>query len=244
MARKAMRMVDGNYQPPIPLAEAKKIIKEVNNYKRKKGVTQPFQDQGYASHQLLFTIDLFNRTVDSLITNPTLTPENQKVYYNKLNKRVSGLLKFLQEGPPEYLGRIYMHQRDKRIPEQSLQKFNKEFNDGLHDDITSILPITPKKFIDTLKAYSETTHHLSDNPINNNRKNNHRDDLRHLIDLLFEMYIKCSGRPPGRNSVGEKVYKGDFVKLVKLVEPYVKLTSPITNDAIRDGVKLYAKYYL
>ena len=244
MARKAIRKKGKKYPPPIPLAEAKKIIKEVNIYKRKKDVTKPFPNPGYAVSQLLSTIDLFNQTVDRFITNPTLTPKNQKDYYNKLNKRVSELLKFLKEEPPEYLERIYMHQRDKRIPEQSLQKFNKEFNDGLHDDITSILPITPKKFIDTLKAYRETTDHLSDNPINNNRKNNHRDDLRHLIDLLFEMYIKCSGRPPGRNSDGEKVYKGDFVLLVKLVEPYVKLTSPITNDAIRDGVKLYAKYSL
>jgi hypothetical protein len=244
MARKAIRKKGKKYPTPIPLAEAKKIINDVNIHKREKGVSPPFKDQGYAISQLLSTIDLYNQTVDNLITNPALTPENQKTYYNKLNKRVSRLLDFLQEEPPEYLERIYMHQRDKRIPEQILQKFNKEFNDGLHDDITSILPITPKKLIDTLKAYAKTTKHLSDNPINNNRKNNHRDDLRHLIDLLFEMHIKCSGRPPGRNSVGEKVYKGDFVLLVKLVEPYVKLTSPITNDAIRDGVKLYAKYYL
>lgn len=113
----------------------------------------------------------------------------------------------------------------------------------MNGDITITEPITPpQKFINTLKAYSETIDHLYNNPINKNRKDNHRDDLRHLIDLLFEMYIKCSGRPPGQNDDGDKVYKGDFVLLVKLVEPYVKLTSPITNDAIRDGVKLYAKY--
>jgi hypothetical protein len=188
----------------------------------------------------LFTIDLFNNTVDSLITNSTLTPKNQKDFYKKLNKRVSRLLEFLQEGPPEYLGRIYMHQRDKRIPEQSLNKKD----EGLNGDITITEPINPKKFINTLKAYSETIDHLYNNPINKNRKDNHRDDLRHLIDLLFEMYIKCSGRPPGQNYDGDKVYKGDFVLLVKLVEPYVKLTSKITNDAIRDGVKLYAKYSL
>ena len=240
MARKAMKRINKNYQPPIPLNECKKIIKKVNGYERKKGVTQPFPKQDYAIHQLLFTIDLFNQTVDSLITSPTLTPSNQKDYYEKLNKRVSGLLKFLQEGLPEYLGRIYMHQRDKRIPEQSLNKKD----EGLNGDITITEPINPQKFINTLKAYSETIDHLYNNPINKNRKDNHRDDLRHLIDLLFEMYIKCSGRPPGRNSDGEKVYKGDFVLLVKLVEPYVKLISPITIDAIRDGVKLYAKYYL
>ena len=240
MARKAMKRINKNYQPPIPLNECKKIIKKVNGYERKKGVTQPFPKQDYAIHQLLFTIDLFNQTVDSLITSPTLTPSNQKDYYEKLNKRVSGLLKFLQEGLPEYLGRIYMHQRDKRIPEQSLNKKD----EGLNGDITITEPINPQKFINTLKAYSETIDHLYNNPINKNRKDNHRDDLRHLIDLLFEMYIKCSGRPPGRNSDGEKVYKGDFVLLVKLVEPYVKLTSKITNDAIRDGVKLYAKYSL
>ena len=240
MVRKAIRKKGKKYPPPIPLAEAKKIIKEVNIYKRKKDVTKPFPNQGYAVSQLLFTIDLFNQTVDGLITNPTLTPSNQKDYYEKLNKRVSGLLKFLQGGLPEYLGRIYMHQRDKRIPEQSLNKND----EGLNGDITITEPINPKKFINTLKAYSETIDHLYNNPINKNRKDNHRDDLLHLIDLLFEMYIKCSGRPPGRNSDGEKVYKGDFVLLVKLVEPYVKLTSKITNDAIRDGVKLYAKYSL
>jgi hypothetical protein len=233
-----MKRIDKNYQPPIPLDECKKIIEKVNSYKRKGD--QPFKNQDYAIHQLLFTIDLFNQTVDSHITNPTLTPKNQKDFYKKLSKRVSRLLKFLQEGPPEYLGRIYMHQRDKRIPEQSLNKKD----EGLNGDITITEPINPKKFINTLKAYSETIDHLYNNPINKNRKDNHRDDLLHLIDLLFEMYIKCSGRPPGRNSDGEKVYKGDFVLLVKLVEPYVKLTSKITNDAIRDGVKLYAKYSL
>lgn len=235
-----MRRINKNYQPPIPLNECKKIIKKVNSYKRKKGVAQPFKNQDYAIHQLLFTIDLFNNTVDSLITNSTLTPKNQKDFYKKLNNRVSRLLEILQEGPPEYLGRIYMHQRDKRIPEQSLNKKD----EGLNGDITITEPINPQKFINTLKTYSETIDHLYNNPINKNRKDNHRDDLRHLIDLLFEMYIKCSGRPPGRNSDGEKVYKGDFVLLVKLVEPYVKLTSKITNDAIRDGVKLYAKYSL
>ena len=233
-----MKRIDKNYQPPIPLDECKKIIEKVNSYKRRGD--QPFKNQDYAIHQLLFTIDLFNQTVDSHITNPTLTPKNQKDFYKKLSKRVSRLLEFLQEGPPEYLGRIYMHQRDKRIPEQSLNKKD----EGLNGDITITEPINPKKFINTLKAYSETIDHLYNNPINKNRKDNHRDDLRHLIDLLFEMYIKCSGRPPGRNSDGEKVYKGDFVLLVKLVEPYVKLTSKITNDAIRDGVKLYAKYSL
>jgi hypothetical protein len=233
-----MKRIDKNYQPPIPLDECKKIIEKVNSYKRKGD--QPFKNQDYAIHQLLFTIDLFNQTVDSHITNPTLTPKNQKDFYKKLSKRVSRLLEFLQEGPPEYLGRIYMHQRDKRIPEQSLNKKD----EGLNGDITITEPINPKKFINTLKAYSETIDHLYNNPINKNRKDNHRDDLLHLIDLLFEMYIKCSGRPPGRNSDGEKVYKGDFVLLVKLVEPYVKLTSKITNDAIRDGVKLYAKYSL
>jgi hypothetical protein len=240
MASKAIRNKGKKYQPPIPLAEAKKIIKEVNNYKRKKGVTQPFPNQSDAVSQLLFTIDLFNQTVDRFITNPTLTPKNQKDYYNKLNKRVSGLLKFLQEGPPDYLERIYTHQRDKRIPEQSLNKKD----EGLNVDTTITEPINPEKFINTLIDYSEAIDHLYNNPINKNRKDNHRDDLLHLIDLLFEMYIKCSGRPPGRNNDGEKVYKGDFVLLVKLVEPYVKLTSKITNDAIRDGVKLYAKYSL
>jgi hypothetical protein len=241
MARKGMRLVDKNYQPPIPLDECKKIIKKVNGYERKKGVTQPFPKQDYAIHQLLFTIDLFNQTVDSLITNPALTPSNQKDYYEKLNKRVSGLLKFLQGGLPEYLGRIYMHQRDKRIPEQS---FNGNAEDLYTHIITREERINPQNLINTLQGYSETIDHLYKTPINKNRKDNHRDDLRYLIDLLFEMYIKCSGRPPGRNSDGEKVYKGDFVLLVKLVEPYVKLTSKITNDAIRDGVKLYAKYSL
>ena len=84
------------------------------------------------SSQLLFTIDLFNNTVDSLITNSTLTPKNQKDYYNKPNKRVLRLLEFLQEEPHEYLERIYMHQRDKRIPEQSLNKKD----EGLNGDIT------------------------------------------------------------------------------------------------------------
>ena len=74
MARKAMKRINKNYQPPIPLNECKKIIKKVNGYERKKGVTQPFPKQDYAIHQLLFTIDLFNQTVDSLLPAP-LSPQ-------------------------------------------------------------------------------------------------------------------------------------------------------------------------
>ena len=238
-----MRLVDKNYQPPIPLDECKKIIKKVNSYKRKKGLDQPFQDQDFAVHQLLFTIDLFNQTVDSLITNPTLTPSSQKDYYEKLNKRVSGLLKFLQEGLPEYLGRIYMHQRDKRIPEQS---FNGNAEDLYTHIITREERINPQNLINTLQGYSETIDHLYNNPINKNRKNNHRDDLRHLIDLLFEMYIKCSGRTPGYTNNKDKVYKGDFILLVELVIPYVKppFDSKPTNEAIGEGIKLHTKYSL
>jgi hypothetical protein len=132
-----------------------------------------------------------------------------------------------------------MHQRDKRIPEQSL----KEKDEGLYGDITIKEPIDPQKFINTLKAYLETIDHLYNNPINKNRKNNHRDDLRHLIDLLFEMYIKCSGRTPGYNYNKDKVYNGDFVLLVELVIPHVKLLSSatITNEAIGEGIKLCKK---
>jgi hypothetical protein len=148
MTRKGMRLVDKNYQPPIPLDECKKIIKKVNSYERKKGVTQPFPKQDYAIHQLLFTIDLFNRTVDSLITNSTLTPKNQKDFYSKLNNRVSKLLVFLQEEPDEYLERIYIHQMNNRTLEQRLKKKD----EGLFADITSAEPINPQKFINTLKT--------------------------------------------------------------------------------------------
>ncbi|HIO39132.1 MAG TPA: hypothetical protein EYN27_09320 [Rhodospirillales bacterium] len=239
MARKAMRRIDKNYQPPIPLDECKKIIKKVNSYERKKGVAQPFKNQDDDIIQLLFTIDLFNQTVDSFYTNPTLTPKNQKDFYNKLNKRVSRLLEFLQEEPYEYLERIYIHQMNNRTLEQRLKKED----EGLFGDITSAEPINPKKFINTLKAYLETIDHLSSNPINKNRKNTHRDDLRHLIDLLFEMYIKCSGRTPGYNYNKDKVYKGDFVLLVELVIPHVKPPFDIepTNEAIGEGIKLCVK---
>ena len=67
MARKAMKRINKNYQPPIPLNECKKIIKKVNGYERKKGVTQPFPKQDYAIHQLLFTIDLNILLFNSLI---------------------------------------------------------------------------------------------------------------------------------------------------------------------------------
>ena len=239
MARKGMRLVDKNYQPPIPLDECKKIIKKVNSYKRKKGVTQPFPKQNYAIHQLLFTIELFNRTVDSFYTKPTLTPKNQKDFYKKLNTRVSKLLDFLQEEPFEYLERIYIHQMDNRTLKQRLKKED----EGLFGDITSAEPINPQKFINTLKAYLETIDHLSNNPINKNRKNNHRDDLRHLIGFLFELYEKCSGRTPGYNYNKDKVYKGDFVLFVELIIPHVKLLSKdtITNEAIGEGIKLCVK---
>jgi len=239
MARKGIRLVDRNYQPPIPLDECKKIIKKVNNYKRKKGVTQPFQNQDDDIIQLLFTIELFNRTVDSFHTKPTLTPRNQKDFYDKLNKRVSRLLEFLQEEPFEYLERIYFHQIKSRSLEQRLKKEN----EGLFGDITSAEPINPQKFINTLKAYLETIEHLSSNPINKNRKDNHRDDLRHLIELLFEFYKKCSGRTPGYTYNKDKIYKGDFFLLVDLVISHVKLHSdiPPTNEAIGEGIKLCIK---
>jgi len=94
-----------------------------------------------------------------------------------------------------------------------------------------------------LKAYLETIDHLSSNPINKNRKDNHRDDLRHLIELLFEFYKKCSGRTPGYNYNKDKVYKGDFFLLVDLVISHVKLHSdiPPTNEAIGEGIKLCVK---
>jgi len=66
MARKGMRLVDKNYQPPIPLDECKKIIEKVNSCKRKKGVTQPFKNQNDDISKLFTTIDLFNGTVDPL----------------------------------------------------------------------------------------------------------------------------------------------------------------------------------
>ena len=56
MARKGMRLVDKNYQPPIPLDECKKIIKKVNSYERKKGVAQPFKNQDEDIIQLLQVI--------------------------------------------------------------------------------------------------------------------------------------------------------------------------------------------
>jgi len=240
MARKGMRLVDKNYQPPIPLDECIKIIKKVNLCKRKKGASQPFQNQDDDIIQLLFTIEQFNRTVDSFHTKPTLTPRNQKDFYDKLNKRVSRLLEFLQEEPFEYLERIYFHQIKSRSLEQRLKKED----EGLFGDITSAEPINPQKFINTLKAYLETIEHLSSNTINNNRKGNHRDDLRYLIELLFEFYKKCSGREPGYTlDKVVKVYKGDFVLLVEFVIPYVKPPFDIkpTNEAIGEGIKLCKK---
>ena len=242
MARKAIKRIDKNYQPPIPLDEAQEILEEVNNYKRKKGVTQPFPIQDDAIIKFLTTIELFNRTVDSFHTKPTLTPKNQKDFHKKLNNRVSRLLEFLQEEPYEYLERIYLHQMNNRTLEQRLKKED----EGLFGDITSAEPINPKKFINTLKAYLKTINDLSSNPLNKNRKDNHRDDLRHLIGLLFEFYNKCSGRSPGYTYDKHKVYKGDFVLLVDLIRPHVKLHFDIkpTNEAIGEGIKLCTKYSL
>jgi len=237
MTRKGMRLVDKNYQPPIPLDECKKIIKKVNSYKRKKGVTQPFQNQNDDIIQLLTTIELYNRTAYSFYKNPTLTPGNQKDFYKKLDNRVSRLLEFLQKEPFEYFERIYFHQMNTRTHEQRFKKKD----EGLFGDITSAEPINPQKFINTLEAFLETINELSRNPINKNRKDNHRDDLRYLIELLFEFYKKCSGRLPGYNyDKVEKVYKGDFVLLIDLVIPYVKPPFDIkpTNEAIGKGIKL------
>ncbi len=237
MARKGMR-IDENYQPPIPLDEAKKILEKVNSCKRKKGLTQPFKNQDDPL-SLLNTIELFNQTVDSFFTKPTLTPKNQKDFYNKLNKHVSRLLEFLQKEPFEYHERIYFHQMNSLTLEQKLKK-----EEDLFGNITSEKPINPQKFINTLKAYLETTDYLSSNPLNKNRKGNHRDDLRHLIGFLFEMYEKCSGRKPGYTlDKVVKVYKGDFVLLIELVIPHVKPPFDIkpTNEAIGEGIKLCKK---
>lgn len=235
-------MIDENYQPPIPLDEAQKILEKVNSYERKKGVTQPFPNQDDAISKLLTTIDLFNGTVDSFYTNPTLTPKNQKNFYNKLNKRVSKLLEFLQEEPYEYLERIYMHQMNNRTLEQRIWKKD----EGFFRDITSAEPINPQKFINTLKAYLETIDHLFSNPLNKNRKDNHRDDLRYLIVFLFEFYEKCSGRPPGYTYDINSGYKGDFVLLIELVIPNVKPPFDIkpSNEAIGEGIKLCKKHSL
>jgi len=240
MDRKAMRMIDENYQPPIPLDECKKIIKEVNSYKRKKGVTQPFPNQDDAISKLFTTIDLFNGTVELFHTNPTLTPENQKTFHKKLNSRVSRLLAFLQEEPSEYFERIYVHQMNNRTLAQRLKKKD----EGFFGDITSAEPINPEKFINTLTAYLKTIDDLSRNPINNNRKGNHRDDLRYLIGLLFEFYKKCSGRSPGYTYDEDTGYKGDFVLLVELIIPSVKPPFDIkpTKEAIGEGIKLCKKY--
>jgi|GEM_PF-6603116 len=231
MASKVTGMTSKNNQLPISLNECEKIITKVNNYKRKKGVSQPFKNQDYAIKQLLSTIDLYNKTVYKLITNPTLIPKNQKKYYSKLNKRVSKLLEFLQEGSFEYLERIYLHQMDKNFPKKNF---------------TGEEPVNPKKLINTLIAYSETINHLHDNPINKNRKGNHRDDLNHLINLLFQMYINCSIRTPGYTYDKNKVYKGDFVLLIELVIPHVNPPFEIrpTNEAIGEGIKLCTKYSL
>ncbi len=239
MARKGMRLVDKNYQPPIPLDECKKIIEKVNSCKRKKGVTQPFKNQNDDISKLFTTIDLFNGTVELFHTNPTLTPENQKTFYNKLNSRVSRLLAFLQEEPSEYFERIYVHQMNNRTLAQRLKKKD----EGFFGDITSAEPINPQKFINTLKAYLKTIDDLFSNPLNKNRKDNHRDDLRYLIELLFEFYEKCSGRPPGYNYTNNKVYKGDFVLLVELVIPNLKPHFDIkpSNEAIGEGIKLCIK---
>lgn len=229
-------MIDENYQPPIPLDEAQKILEKVNSYERKKGVTQPFQNQDDAISKLLTTIDLFNGTVYSFYTNPTLTQKNQKDFHNKLNKRVSRLLKFLQEEPYEYLERIYVHQMNNRTLAQRLKKKD----EGLFGDITSAEPINPQKFINTLKAYLKTIDDLSSNPLNKNRKDNHRDDLRYLIELLFEFYKKCSGRNPGYTYDINSGYKGDFVLLVDLVIPNLKPHFDIkpSNEAIGEGIRL------
>ena len=237
MVRKGMR-IDENYQPPIPLDEAKKILEKVNSCKRKKGLTQPFKNQDDPL-SLLNTIELFNQTVVSFFTKPTLTPKNQKDFYNKLNKHVSRLLEFLKKEPFEYHERIYFHQMNSLTLEQKLKK-----EEGLFGNITSEKPINPQKFINTLKAYLKTIDHLSSNPLNKNRKDNHRDDLRYLIGFLFEMYKKCSGRDPGYTlDKVVKVYKGDFILLVELVIPHVKPPFDIkpTNEAIGEGIKLCIK---
>ncbi len=163
----------------------------------------------------------------------------QKDFYNKLNKHVSRLLEFLQKEPFEYHERIYFHQMNSLTLEQKLKK-----EEDLFGNITSEKPINPQKLINTLKAYLETTDYLSSNPLNKNRKGNHRDDLRYLIELLFAFYKQCSGRDPGYSYDKEyKVYKGDFVLLIELVIPHVKPPFDIkpTNEAIGEGIKLCKK---
>ena len=231
------------YESSIPINEVEEILRQANAYPRSKG-EEPFPDLSHAIARFISTIELHNHSVETLHNGPTLTPRHQKDFYKKLQTRLIRLIELLQDGAHEYHERLYYHQVNTRPIEDRLAKKN---GDDLFADKTIAEPIQPLKFINTLQAYLETAKHLEGNPINQRRKDIHRDDLKQLIHFLFEVYEECSGREPGYNYVQRNgkdyQYEGDFILLVELAIPFADLNNKnaITNNSIGEGLKSVKK---
>ena len=227
----------------IPINQVMDIVNRVNAYPREKGKGIPFPDLDHAVKRLVSVIEIHNDTVSTLHNNPTLTPKNQKDFFDKLQTRLTRLTEFLEDAPHEYLERLHYHQVNSTPIEDRLGPND----DDLFADRNKAEPMHPQKLINTLKAYAEATAQLQSRPINQGRKDLHRDDLKQLIGFLFEVYQNCSGREPGYNHTtknGEpQRYEGDFILLVELAKPHAILNNKesITNNSIGEGIKSVKK---
>jgi hypothetical protein len=226
----------------IPINEVADILRQVNAYPRRQNEV-PFPDLDFATERFIFAIELHNSAVETLHNSPTLTPRNQKDFFDKLQARLTRLIDFLEDAPGEYLERLHYHQRNSVPIKDRLA----EKDDGLFADRTKAEPLHPQKFINTLKAYGEATKQLQTSPINPGRKDIHRDDLKQLIHFLFEVYEECSGREPGyaygQDDNKELRYRSDFILLVELSKPLASLNNKtgITNNSIGEGLKSVKK---
>lgn len=228
------------YLSSIPIDKVEKILEQVNAYPRTEE-RPPFPDLKLATERFIAAIEGHNDTVETLHNNETLTPRNQKAFYKKLETRLTNLIDYLEAGPYEYHERLFVAQANARRYE------NQPAEDDLFADRTGAEAMVPQKFINTLKAYRATAKDLEENPINQGRKDAHRDDLKQLIHFLFGMYQRCSGRAPGYNYAqrdGEAFrYEGDFILLVEQAIPFAQLNNKngITNNSIGEGVKSVRK---
>lgn len=230
------------YVSSIPIDEVERILEQVNAHPRNEEYP-PFPDLKLATERFIAAIEGHNDTVDTLHNSETLTPKNQKLFYKKLQTRLTNLIDYLEAGPYEYRERLFVSQANARTFEQRSDKNDED----LFADRTDAELMPPQKFINTLKAYRATAEHLEENPINQGRKDVHRDDLKQLIHFLFGMYQRCSGRAPGYNYVQRDGnafrYEGDFILLVEHAIPFAQLNNKIgiTNNSIGERIKSVKK---
>ncbi len=232
-----------SFTSSIPIKEVRDILRQVNAYPREKNKGKPFPDLDRAVEHFITAIEIHNSTVKTLHNNATLTPKNQKDFFKKLRTRLTSLTEFLEGASHEYLERLHYHQINSTPIEDRLAPKG----EGLFADHNKPDPMHPQKLINTLQAYEEAAKQFEASPINQGRKDIHRDDLKQLIHFLFEVYERCSGREPrytyGQDDKKVLRYSGDFILLVKLAKHFADLNNKdsITENSIGDILKSILK---